>query len=93
MSILKLESGGPGLPLLTIEQCCAQWTARNPRMPLGNADMNRSSKAWDAIAIAALGTELQARRSHCRCLVSSSVSWQLVLSAHGKPHSQQWSAI
>jgi hypothetical protein len=31
-------------------------------MPLGNADMDRSSKAWDAIAIAALGTELQVLR-------------------------------
>ena len=62
----------------------AQWTARNPRMPLGNADMNRSSKAWDAIAIAALGTELQVRRSKFTVAV-----WF----HHGKPHSQQWSAI
>lgn len=36
-----------------------QWAARNPRVPLGNADINKTSKAWDAIAVAALGTELQ----------------------------------
>lgn len=47
-------------------------------MPLGNADMNRSSKAWDAIAIAALGTELQASFS------TLSPGWSLALDVPGQ---------
>lgn len=54
-----------------VELDCTQWTARNPRAPLGNASMNRSSKAWDSIAIAALGTELQVWADHQDCHLST----------------------
>jgi len=38
-----------------------QWTNQHPTGCLGVATNEKSSRAWDAIAVAALGTELQAR--------------------------------